>query len=116
MSPDRVRTVLEGLLITSYMSLVIDQDDRADGLRRLAQKAWDSYQSKIPTARQDPLRVPPVREISRDVLNRLLNPTNGLPSQAQAVLRTKLNLPAAGTTPVGGTNQVEMETRGTNAP
>ncbi|HWD93225.1 MAG TPA: hypothetical protein VG938_12850 [Verrucomicrobiae bacterium] len=116
MSPDRVRTVLEGLLITSYTSLVIDQDERAEGLRRLAQKAWDSYESKLPTARRDPLRVPPIREISRDVLNRLLNPTNGLPSEAQAVLRTKLNLPATGTAPVGGTNQVEMETRGTNAP
>jgi hypothetical protein len=115
MSPDRLRTVLEGLLMTSYMSLVIDQDDRAEGLKRLAQQAWQSYQSKIPVERRDPLKVPPVREISRDVLGRLLNPTNGLPPQAQAVLRTKLNLPAE-KAPLGATNQVEMETRGTNAP
>lgn len=114
MSPDRLRTVLEGLLITSYTSQVIDQDERAEGLRRLAQKAWDSYQSKIPAARQDPLRVASVKDISREVLGRLLNPTNGLPPEAQAILRTKLNLPAAA--PVNGTNQVEMETRGTNAP
>ncbi|HEX4264132.1 MAG TPA: hypothetical protein VH597_07320 [Verrucomicrobiae bacterium] len=115
MSPDRLRTVLEGLLMTSYMSLVIDQDDRAEGLQRLAKQARDSYESKIPAARRDPLRVASVREISRDVLGRLLNPTNGLPPQAQAILRTKLNMPAEKPS-VGVTNQVEMETRGTNAP
>jgi hypothetical protein len=114
MSPDRMRATLEGLLITSYMSRITDQDDRADGLQRLALKAWQSYQSKIPAARGDPLRVPPLREIDRDVRSRLLNPTNGLPAEAQAILRTKLNLPAE--KPVGTTNQVEMDSRGTNAP
>lgn len=114
-SPDRVRTVLEGLLMTSYMSLVIDQDDRADGLKLLAQQAWKSYQSKVPAERRDPLRVPPIAQIERDVRGRLLNPTNGLPPEAQAILRTKLNLPSE-KAPTGATNQTETEPRDKNIP
>jgi len=51
LSKDRVQTILEGLLTTSYMSYVVDQDDRAAGLRVLAQKAWQKYESALPAER-----------------------------------------------------------------
>ncbi|HWD92402.1 MAG TPA: hypothetical protein VG938_08635 [Verrucomicrobiae bacterium] len=114
-SPDRVRTVLEGLLMTSYTSLIIDQDERAAGFQRLAQQAWDSYERKIPDQGRERLRMAPLPEIARDVRSRLLNSTNGLPPQAQAILRTKLNLPAV-KSPTLETNSVGMDSRGTNAP
>jgi hypothetical protein len=112
-SKDRAQTVLEGLLTTSYMSLVFDQDDRADGLKRLALQAWKSYQSKIPAERMSAIGLPPFTDIDRTILRRLLNPTNGLPPEAQAVLRTKLNLPAE---KPAITNAVPTELPGTNAP
>ncbi len=93
-SHDRAVTVLEGLIMTSYMSYVIDEDDRADGLMRLAKAAWQSYQSKIPADRMSAIGLHPFRDMQQTVLDRLLNPTSGLPPEAQAVIRTKLNLPA----------------------
>jgi hypothetical protein len=57
--------------------------------------------------------LPPFGDIDRSILGRLLNPTNGLPPEAQAVLRTKLNLPAEKS---AGTNAVPTEAQGTNAP
>lgn len=91
-SPDRVRANLEGLLRTAYISYVLDKDDSAVGLQNLARQAWKSYQSKIPEARGDVLKLPPLSEIGHAVRSELLNPTNGLPPQAQAILRTKLNI------------------------
>ena len=101
MSQDRVRTVIEGLLVTSYTSLIVDEDDRAAGLKNLARKAWQTYQTKIPTERQSAIGLPPFAEIDRDVRTRMLNPENGLPPEARARLRTKLQLPAE-TAPAAG--------------
>ncbi|HXT12969.1 MAG TPA: hypothetical protein VN873_15515 [Candidatus Angelobacter sp.] len=92
-SKDREQTVLEGLLATSYTSLALDQDDRFTGLKLLAKKAYDSYQSKIPAERMAAIGLPPFKDIDNSVLDRLLNPTNGLPADAQAVIRTKLRIP-----------------------
>src|SRR5205085_7711821 len=48
---DRMQTILEGLMTTSYASLVIDEDDRAAGLMQISRQAWQSYQGKIPQKR-----------------------------------------------------------------
>jgi hypothetical protein len=45
--------------------------------------------------------VAPLPEIARAVRSELLNPTNGLPAQAQAILRTKLNIPEGKIDPIG---------------
>ena len=112
-SPDREETVLEGLLTSSYMSLVFDQDDRAEGFKRLAQMAWQSYQNKIPDARKSATGLRPFRDIDYTVRERLLNPTNGLPPEAQAIIRTKLNLPA---NKISAGVPNPAETQSTNAP
>jgi hypothetical protein len=70
---------------------VIDQDERAEGFKLLARQAWQSYQSKIPVERIA-IKLPPFKDIDKVVLDRILNPTNGLPPEAQAVLRTKLGI------------------------
>ena len=93
-SRDRVKTAIEGLLRNSYISLVLDQDDRSAGLQLLAQKIWDTYKSKIPDERWGAIGLPPIKEIARTVLDQMLDPERGLPPQARAVLRTKLALPA----------------------
>jgi hypothetical protein len=91
-SPDRMKTVLEGLLMNSYMKLVSDQDDHSEGLKLLAFQAWQSYQSKIPAERRAAIGLQPFKVYENDVLQRLLNPTNGLPPEPAAILRTKLGM------------------------
>lgn len=104
MSPDRLRAVLEGMLRTSYINLILDEDDRAAGFKLLAQKARESYEKKIPEQRKDPLTVPTIPEIERDLRELMLNPTNGLPPEAQAVLRQKLGILPGKTQPVAQTS------------
>lgn len=93
-SKDRVQGILEGLLRTSYVSFAIDLDERGEGLRVLALKAWQKYMSQIPAERISSIGLPPFRDIDLSVRSQLLNPTNGfLPLEAIAVIRTKLNIP-----------------------
>lgn len=91
-SPDRMKTVLEGLIQTSYVSYIVDQDDRAEGLRLLAQKAWQSYQSKIPAERMASIGLKPFKVYENDVREHMLDATNGVAPEAQAILRTKLGI------------------------
>lgn len=100
-SKDRVTANLEGMLRTAYVSLVLDRDDRAAGLQNLARLAWKTYESKIPAARTNALDLAPLSDIAHSVRAELLNPTNGMPPRAQAVLRTKLNIPEGKIDPVG---------------
>jgi hypothetical protein len=39
------------------------------------------------------IAVPPVENTEQEILNRLLNPEQGMPFEARAILRTKLRLP-----------------------
>src|SRR5581483_11632024 len=94
-SQARVKSAIEGLLINSYRSLALDQDDRAAALRFLAQKVWNKYRQQIPDERWPVMGIAPLDSLSREVLDQLLDPEKGFPPDAQAVLRTKLGLPAA---------------------
>jgi hypothetical protein len=104
LSKDKVQTVLEGLLTTSYMSFVVDQDERGAGLRVLAEKAWQKYMSGVPAERMSALSIS-LKDLDSTVRARLLNPTNGLPPEAAAILRTKLNLPKEKTPPTAPQEQ-----------
>jgi hypothetical protein len=114
MNKDRVQGILEGLLTTSYMSFVLDQDDRGAGLRVLAEKAWQKYMSGVPAERVSALGIS-FRDVDVSVRGRLLNPTNGLPSEAAAILRTKLNIPAEKTPPTAPQEQ-SAAPQGKNTP
>jgi hypothetical protein len=100
LSKDRVQTILQGLLQMSYMSFAIDQDDRGAGLRMLAQKAYQKFMSNVPAERISAIGLPPFKDLDLSVRNRLLNPTNGLPPEAAAVIRTKFNIPEEKTPPI----------------
>jgi len=113
-SKDRVQTILEGLLTTSYLSLVLDQDDRAEGLRTLAQKAWQKYMNTIPPERVNAIGIS-FKDTDITVRARLLNPTNGLPPEAAAILRTKLNISNDKISP-NAPSELPTNPQGTNAP
>jgi len=89
----RVMAGIEGLLVNSYMSMVIDEDDHAAGYKIMARLLWDTYMSKIPKERAEAIGLKPLADIDREIRDRLLDPQDGLPPQVRAVLRGKLGLP-----------------------
>jgi hypothetical protein len=102
---DRTQTIIEGLVTSSYMSLVIDEDDRAAGFMLLARGVWQGYMAKIPQERVPAIGLPPFKDIQQTVLKRLLDPENGVPPEAKAILRTKLKLPKEETPPAAPAEQ-----------
>jgi len=91
-SRDRVKAALEGLCVRAYRFMVLDEDRRAEGMRLLARRVWENYTTKAQD-NLERLALPPVADIEKDVLRRLLDPESGMPFEMRAVLRTKLRLP-----------------------
>jgi hypothetical protein len=105
MSRDRVKAIIEGLLSNALTSLALGEDDRAAGYKLLAEKVRDTYSEKT-KARGEALAVPPLDDIQREVLNRMLDPEHGAMPEMRAVLRTKLNMGPEPASPAAGTNSV----------
>ena len=99
MSNDRTVAVLDGLIAQHLFNLAVDEDDRAEGIDRLAREVWTEYNRRI-GGRQEILQLRPYEEMKRAVVDRLLDPQSGLLPELAARLRTKLGLPAtAGNAP-----------------
>ncbi len=99
MSRDRIRATIEGLLTTYCENLVLGNDDYAAGCYHMADMIRTTYVSKT-SMRKEALPMEPLEDIAKVVVNRLLDPEHGLPTEARAVLRTKLNLGPESTRPV----------------
>lgn len=117
-SQDRVTAVVEGLLVHAYEELAIGSEDRYDGFKLLAGKVYQHFESKISSLKDTTQRIglPPYADMNRNVLNELLDPQQGLPFAARAIIRTQLgmsaetNAPVAVSTnlpPISATNAVE---------
>ena len=102
-SRDKTKLVLEGLISTSFYSLALGDDDRAVGFDHFAQKVWARYRSKTSES-GDRISLPPLEDIKKDVLQRLLDPERGFNSQLADQLRTRLNLPAPTNAPPAATS------------
>jgi hypothetical protein len=92
-SQAKVKLAIEGLLINSYRNLVLDQDDRAMGLKHLAQQIWNAYRRKIPDDRWPVLGIASIDSENKEVLRQLLDPQTGFPPEIRAALRARLGLP-----------------------
>jgi hypothetical protein len=86
---DRVRAVLEGVIVQYFVNWAIDEDDRAEGLERLARQFWEFYDSRA-AARRAALQMPPYLEMKQNVLKYLLDPQSELNPDIIARLRSKL--------------------------
>jgi hypothetical protein len=86
-----MKSILEALITQSYMSLILDEDDRAAGFLNMARKADARYQLKV--SQREMIKMPPFDDIRKDVLARMLDPENGLPDEMAAHLATKLGVP-----------------------
>ena len=95
MSQDRTTAVVEGLLAHAYYALAIGDDDRYAGFKLLAAKIYAQYQKKIASYHeQERVGLPAFADINRTVLKHLLDPKQGMPFAARAVLRSQLGLPS----------------------
>jgi hypothetical protein len=93
-SRDRVKAAIEGLERRAYTALALGRDDRYEGFSLLAQKIWTTYEEKIPRDREAAIGLPPMTDVKREILAKMLDPRNGVPAEARAIIRTKLNLKA----------------------
>ena len=93
MTYDRTKTLINGLLTQSLLSLAADEDDRAAGFELFAQRLWSNY-ADATKGQEKRLTNAPIEQMKRTLVNDFLNPTNGLPPEAAARLRTKLGLAA----------------------
>jgi hypothetical protein len=100
----RVTAVIEGMLLKSYEFLALDEDERFEGYQRLARLVWKTFMGKLDDAGKVRVGLKPIEDFNRDIRNRLLDPEKGMPFEARAVLRTKLNLPPEPKTTAAETN------------
>jgi hypothetical protein len=120
-SLNNTTAALEGLLIHSYEALALGDYDRYIGLRLLAQKVDTKYQAQADKYEKgfNRTKLPPFKDIDQVVLDHLLDPEQGLPYAARAVIRTQLKMPPEGKTSPSGvsTNSVPVSVSSpTNAP
>jgi hypothetical protein len=105
MSRDRVKGIIEGLLVTALTNLALGEDERAAGFKLLAEKVRTTYSEKT-KARGEALAISSLDDIQREVVSRMLDPEQGVPPEMRAVLRTKLNMGPEPQSPAGTTNAV----------
>ena len=105
---DRTKGVIEGLLVNSYRSMVLNQDSAAAGYKLLAHQVWISYQNGIPQERLAAIGLEPFEQIDQEVRRRMLDIRDGEPPEVRAVLRAKLGEPPE-TTPTPATTNAPPE-------
>ncbi len=102
---DQVTDILLGLTRKAYMALVVDEDDQFVNLNGIAQKVWNYYESRVRGIPEKRIGLPALAELRKRERDLLLDPKSGwLSARSIAILRTKLNLPAAAARPAGATN------------
>jgi hypothetical protein len=119
-SQERTTAAVAGLLARSYYDLAIGQDDRYAGFKLLAARVYEHYQAGISGMKSNLQRIgpPPFADINRSVLNRLLDPQQGMPFAMRAVIRTQLGMPGETNVPpmTVSTNIPAAATVSSNAP
>jgi hypothetical protein len=121
LSQDRAMGVVQGLLRRAYYELAIGQEDRYAGFKLLATKIYDQYQANVASYQgQKRVGLPPLADINQKVLNLVLDPKQGMPLAARAVIRTQLRMPPEfippNTSPAENTLTNAPEAAGTNVP
>jgi len=119
-SQDTTTAAIEGLLLQSYEALALGQQDRYVGFANLAKKVYDNYERKLSKTGNDRARtgLAPFTDYNKFVLGRLLDPQNGLPYAARAIIRSQLGMPAEAQVraAAASTNSIPFVSSATNAP
>jgi hypothetical protein len=95
-SQERVTAAVAGLLARAYQALALGEDDRYAGYRLLANKVYERFQAEVSdrSANLQRIGLPPLADLNRAVLDRLLDPQQGMPYAARAIVRSQLGMPA----------------------
>ncbi len=93
-SPDKIKALLEGLIMQWAYNLAIDEEDRAVSLERMATLVRNNYMQRIGSNKssKERLPMPPIPEIKQQVLSRVFQAEDGLHPELQNVLRSKLGI------------------------
>jgi hypothetical protein len=112
MSNVRVRSSILGFLLTHYYMLAIDEDDIAEGNRRIALAVHTRYQRETARAKQDQrIALPPFSDMEQDAFRTVEESYN---PELVARLRTRLGLPASSTPPAASPTPQIPTNPGTN--
>ncbi len=116
--PNRVKAILDGMLETSLVQFAMDDDEQGLGYELFARKIWMRYRDAISDpSSQKRVALPPIEEMKKLTLERVLSPDFGLDPILLAQLRTKFNLPAAtNETSAIVLPKLDAATGGTNKP
>jgi hypothetical protein len=91
----KVTSSIMAMYHRAFQCLVMDDDARYENYEAMARKIWTHYHQKIGEASAQRIGLKPISQMRQFVLDRELDPEQGwMPPLAQAVLRTKLGLPA----------------------
>lgn len=89
---NRTKALIEGFVSQHFLNLAIDNDERAEGLIRMARQVWDFYTSNT-SRRGDALKLEPMNAIYTRIRDMAVDPNGGFRPEYAARIRTKLNLP-----------------------
>ena len=110
---DRVKARIEDFIFSAHRFLINGELDLYEGWRRMARELRKKYMDQI-KGNEARIGLPPVEEMEQEMLARMLDPNEGLPPEARAILRTELRLPPEKTPPT--TNAVPTTTNAPAAP
>jgi hypothetical protein len=91
--PNKVEAGILGMFDREFLCLIRDNDAQAANYNNMARKIWAYYARKTKLSAKERVGLKPIAELQQFELNKLLDPKTGLPPEARALLRTKLNLP-----------------------
>ncbi len=89
-SQDRLKAMLLGILGQSFYYLAIGDEDRAMGMDLLSRKMWSRFHGEIGAGQDVRVGLPPIRDLKREVLLRMLDPEEGMGEILGNQLRTRL--------------------------
>ena len=89
-SQDRMKAVLLGCLIRSYIHLAKGEEERSLGYDLLVRKMWQRFHSEIGEKQDVRVGLPTIRELKQEALSQLLNAETGLLPILADQLRTRL--------------------------
>jgi hypothetical protein len=92
-SRDRVTALLHGFLTQAFYNLALGEDAHAAGLERMAARIMDNYNARVKGAKVR-VELASLEEMKHNILLDMLRPDPEVNPEFQAILRTKLQLPA----------------------
>ena len=87
----RMTSLIQSFVMQAYARLIEGEEEQAAAYMQRAQDMRDGYVRK--TRDSERLRLPPLDELKKQVLESFLDPKTGVPPEARARLRTALLLP-----------------------